>query len=98
MFADLTDPRLMYLKGLLFVLLGLFASVLLVAQSPTLAVAGLLAIAVWAFCRAYYFAFYVIQRYVDPHERFDGLIAAMMHLMTTGARDPAPPAGQDWVI
>ena len=31
-------------------------------------------ICVWASCRAYYFAFYVIQHYVDPSYRFSGLI------------------------
>ena len=35
--------------------------------------AALLAVSVWAFCRAYYFAFYVIERYVDPTYRFSGL-------------------------
>jgi hypothetical protein len=35
----------------------------------------LLALAVWAFCRAYYCAFYVIERYVDPSFRFSGLLA-----------------------
>ena len=34
----------------------------------------LLAIVVWAFCRAYYFAFYVIEKYVDPSYRFAGII------------------------
>lgn len=31
-------------------------------------------ITIWAFCRAYYFAFYVIEHYVDPHYRFAGLV------------------------
>jgi hypothetical protein len=34
----------------------------------------LLLVAIWAFCRAYYFAFYVIEHYVDPAYRFSGLI------------------------
>jgi hypothetical protein len=33
----------------------------------------LLAIAVWCFARFYYFAFYVIEHYVDPGFRFSGL-------------------------
>jgi len=34
-----------------------------------------LALAVWAFCRAYYFAFYVIEHYADPGYRFAGLMS-----------------------
>jgi hypothetical protein len=37
-------------------------------------VAFLLLLAIWAFCRAYYFAFYVIEHYVDPEYRFSGLL------------------------
>src|SRR5437899_12245421 len=32
-----------------------------------------LALAIWCFCRFYYFAFYVIEHYVDPAYRFSGL-------------------------
>ena len=71
---NLTDPRLIWLKGGLFVALGLIASGLLIAQLPDLRYAFLLAIVIWAFCRAYYFAFYVIQHYVDPSYRFAGLL------------------------
>ena len=33
----------------------------------------LLTVCVWAFCRFYFFAFYVIGRWVDPSYRFSGL-------------------------
>ena len=32
-----------------------------------------LALVIWCFCRFYYFAFYVIERYVDPGYKFSGL-------------------------
>jgi hypothetical protein len=70
---NLTDPRVIWLKGGLFVVLGLLASGLLVAQLPDLRYALVLAIAIWSFCRAYYFAFYVIEHYVDRNYRFAGL-------------------------
>jgi hypothetical protein len=35
--------------------------------------AGLLALCVWGFSRAYYFAFYVIECWVDPKYKFSGL-------------------------
>jgi hypothetical protein len=71
--TDLTNPRWIKLKGALFLLLGLAASALLLLEAPQLKVAFLLALAVWGFCRSYYFAFYVIERYVDPSYRFSGL-------------------------
>jgi hypothetical protein len=61
------------MKGGLFLGLGILSAAMLLwhARSPTVAI--LLAITVWAFFRAYYFAFYVIQHYVDPKFRFAGL-------------------------
>jgi hypothetical protein len=49
------------------------ASVALLAECPTLKVAFLLLVAVWSFARFYYFAFYVIEHYVDSSYRFAGL-------------------------
>ncbi len=72
--ANLTNPKIIWLKGVLFAALGCLAAGLLIAQMPTFRTAGLLAISIWAFCRTYYFAFYVIERYVDPDFRFTGLI------------------------
>ena len=40
----------------------------------------LLTISVWCFCRAYYFAFYVIEHYVDPGYRFSGLWSFVVYL------------------
>jgi hypothetical protein len=71
--TDLKNPRIIWFKGILFLALGLLAAVLLVVQAPSLTVALLLIISVWAFCRFYYFAFYVIEHYVDPTYRFSGL-------------------------
>jgi hypothetical protein len=77
---DLTNPFWIKLKGLLFLFIGIVAVVLLFLDSPTLKTAGLLALAVWSFCRFYYFAFYVIEKYVDPNYKFSGLISFARHL------------------
>jgi hypothetical protein len=77
--TDLTSPRLIYFKGLLFLIAGGIAAGLVVAEQPTLKVALLLALAIWCFCRAYYFAFYVIEHYVDPDFKFAGLGAFAMY-------------------
>ncbi len=78
---DLSDPRLIKLKGFLFLLLGIFTGVLLWLEQPTWKVAGLLALCIWSFCRAYYFAFYVLEKYVDPGFRFSGLWACARYLL-----------------
>ena len=87
---DLTDPRWIKLKGGLFLLAGLLAAALLVLENPTLQTAFLVAMAVWCFCRAYYFAFYVIEHYVDPTFHFSGLGSALRHLLRKTKRPPEP--------
>lgn len=79
--ADLKNPRLIYFKGLLFLSGGCLASALLLAERPSLKIAFLLAVAVWCFARSYYFAFYVIEHYVDPQFRFSGLWAFAKYLL-----------------
>jgi len=71
--TDLKNPKLIYAKGFLFLLGGSLASVLLWLERPNLKVAILLALAIWCFARAYYFVFYVIEKYVDDNYRFAGL-------------------------
>ena len=73
MLKDLSDPKWIYLKGFLFLLIGIVSAVLLLIEMPTLRVAALLALMTWGFCRAYYFAFYVIEKYVDAGFRFSGI-------------------------
>ena len=79
--SDLTSPFLIKLKGWLFLLIGVAASGLLVYEAPSLRVTVLLALAVWGFCRFYYFAFYVIEHYVDPGFKFAGLGSFVVYLM-----------------
>ena len=62
--GDITDPRLLWIKGALFGLLALLAAAALLIEAPSYRVAGLLALTVWAACRTYYFGFYVIERYI----------------------------------
>ena len=71
--GDLTNPKVIKLKGILFLVAGILASALLLIDTPNLRTAALLVIAIWSFCRFYYFAFYVIEHYVDPAYRFSGL-------------------------
>ena len=80
---DLSNPFWIKLKGLLFLFIGIVAAVLLFIDSPTLRTAVLLVLAIWSFCRFYYFAFYVIEKYVDPSYKFSGLISFVRYLLQT---------------
>ena len=77
---NLVDFNAMKLKAALFLLAGVMAGALLIFERPTLKVAFLLVIAIWCFCRAYYFAFYVIEQYVDPGYKFSGLLSFARYL------------------
>lgn len=70
---DLTSSKAILVKGWLFLFLGVLAGAGLLIQNFSWQKCGLLLIATGAFCRWYYFMFYVIQNYVDPSYKFDGL-------------------------
>jgi hypothetical protein len=71
--GDINNPCLLWIKFGLFVFVGVMATALALFFFPHPRLAALMAVAIWAFCRAYYFAFYVIEHYVDPSYRFAGL-------------------------
>lgn len=71
--GDLRSAKLMYLKAALFLVIGLLSLTALLLDSPTLRTAFLLLLTIWAFCRLYYFFFYVIEKYIDPAYKFAGL-------------------------
>ena len=79
--GDLKSARAIYAKGILFVILAMVASVTLLLKVPRWDIAALLAICVWASCRAYYFVFYVIEHYVDSEYRFSGLMDFAKYLL-----------------
>ncbi len=72
--SDLKSKSLIVLKGLLFLLMAVMCAVILIAQSPTLTTALLLALLIWSSCRFYYFLFYVLEKYVDPTMRYAGIL------------------------
>ncbi len=70
---DLENPKAILFKGWLFLLLGLLAAGSLLSLCFSWQIMLLLGITVWAFCRWYYFMFYVIEHYVDSSFKFAGL-------------------------
>jgi hypothetical protein len=87
---DLTHPGLIKLKGFTFLLIGLISATLLIVETRSLKVGILLAISVWCFCRFYYFAFYVIEHYVDPNFRFSGLWSFAVYMMKRPPPNKSP--------
>ena len=72
--GDLKSSTAIYAKGFTFLMIGATAGLLILLEAASLKIGLLLTICVWAFCRFYYFAFYVIEHYVDDQYRFAGLI------------------------
>ncbi len=94
---DLKSVRWIYAKGFLFALLSIMAAAALIARAPRIDVVVLLLVCVWASCRAYYFAFYVIEHYVDSSFRFSGLLdfAKYLFFHRVGASGPKPVPRDD---
>ena len=84
---NLTNPNWIKLKGALFLLTGLASALLLVLDDHRWQTVVLLVISIWCFCRFYYFAFYVIQHYVDPGYRFSGLWSFVSYLWSRRGRE-----------
>lgn len=78
---NLTSATWIKAKGILFLLLGLLSATLLFVAHPTLRTSLLMITAVWSFCRFYYFAFHVIEHYVDPSYQFSGLLSFARYLI-----------------
>ena len=75
------SARWIYVKGFLFLVLGFVAAAFVMLEHRTLKLAALLALAIWCFCRFYYFAFYVIEHYVDASFKFSGLLSFARYVM-----------------
>lgn len=85
--GDVRSERWLYVKGYLFGLLGLLAAAGLLVEDFTWRNAALFVIAIWAFCRFYYFLFYVIEKYADPSFKFAGIGSFLRYRMVKAARD-----------
>jgi hypothetical protein len=81
---DLSNIKVIYVKGILFLVIGVLCSILLLIEHPTIKTAVLLGLAVWSFARLYYFAFYVIEHYVDSSYKFSGIWSFVCYLCRRG--------------
>jgi hypothetical protein len=78
---DLKSPKLIYLKGFLFLLTGILSIIVILLENPSIHTAFMLGISIWSFCRLYYFMFYVIEKYVDAEYRFAGIHSFVIYLI-----------------
>lgn len=85
----------MYAKAGMFILIGVTSFAFVIVENPSIKVAVLLLLTIWAFCRAYYFAFYVIEKYIDPQQRFSGLLAFLRYVIRKRRRKAQQPPGGD---
>ena len=79
--GDIKNKKLILVKGFLFLGLGIFALAILALDTQSLRPMALALIAVWAFCRFYYFMFYCIEKYVDPSYKFAGLTSFIVYFL-----------------
>lgn len=78
---DLSNPFWIKLKGSLFLFIGMVTAVLILLDNPRWSTAIYLALSIWSWCRFYYFAFYVIEKYVDPGYKFSGLYSFAKYML-----------------
>lgn len=97
--TDIKDPRLLWAKGAMFLFLGMLAGWLIWIKNRDWETILLLAVFAWAFSRAYYFAFYVIEKYADSNFRYAGLLSLLgyirakaLGLPNEGSKDRLPTA------
>ena len=72
--TDLKSEKWLWIKGGLFVIVAMLSVFLLAVDLAHTRQFALLMLAIWASCRAYYFCFYVIEKYIDRDYRFAGLV------------------------
>jgi hypothetical protein len=86
--GNLRNPRLIYLKGFLFLVIAIASCGLILYEFWHPKLILLVAIAIWSSARFYYFAFYVIEHYVDPNYKFAGLGSFVAYFLRRPRRTP----------
>ena len=77
---EIKSKNLIYLKGFLFLIIGFLSSFYLLAGNFSSIRLLFLILAIWGFCRFYYFMFYVVEKYVDGKYKFSGIGSFLIYL------------------
>jgi hypothetical protein len=78
---DITSKWLLHAKGFLFLAVGLLAAGTIYLEVPNLRTILLLVITIWAFCRFYYYLFYVLEKYIGRDQKYAGILDALKYIM-----------------
>ncbi len=78
--GDLTSTRWLVAKGVLFFGIVVMSGGLLVVEEARLVRLALVLLCVWSSARAYYFLFYVLERYVGVEGRYAGVVDLLARL------------------
>ena len=78
---DIKDKKLLHAKGFLFLLLGLMSAAVIIIESQNIRTVLLLITAIWAFCRFYYYLFYVLEKYIGRDQKYAGILDALKYLL-----------------
>lgn len=76
--TDLQSKKWIVAKGIMFAGIAAATATLILIEIPSIKLAAMLILLVWASCRFYYFLFYVLEHYVDPTMRYSGLFDLLM--------------------
>ena len=79
-FSPSLSKKLMYLKAILFLVIGIFGFLYCWLINFNLIFFVMLVITIWAWCRLYYFIFYVITNYIDDKYKFSGIMDFLYYL------------------
>jgi len=85
--TDLKNPTLIYLKGFLLGAIVLCSSIILFSMYPSWQTAILIVLISWASARAYYFMFYVIEKYVDSNYKFSGVFSFIQYFISQRTKE-----------
>jgi hypothetical protein len=85
---NITDVKLLIVKGLLFLLLGVSSALLLILRDSSFTTITLLVVAIWSSMKFYQFMFYIITNYVDSNykdnssdELFSGVVVFVKYFI-----------------
>ncbi|MBI4814747.1 MAG: hypothetical protein HY791_00735 [Deltaproteobacteria bacterium] len=78
-FGQTLSPKWIRVKAAMFIAIAVSSTTLLLLERPDLKTAFLLGCTIWGSCRAYYFVFYALEKYVDAEFRYSGLFDLARH-------------------
>ena len=79
---DIKNPKLIYLKGILFLLILVISVNFILIKTKSWIISFLLLLVIWSSARFYYFMFYVIENYVNSSYKFRGIWHFLTYLIS----------------